>query len=151
MKQPRVDRASLTWMGHCYCFVGADGTHVVYDNCRSIYVCNVADFLSVRTIPRSHQSQPGGVVRDRWEPEVWVTRLPVLLEGRQQDQTSSLPLGRVLAIPTALSFIRPDLRSDGVQVSDVDECCVPLLLFCDREVQTQQVYETKRQKPRRES
>lgn len=138
-------------MGHCYCVVGTDGAHIVYDNCRGVVVCNVTDFLSVCTIPRSHQRHPGGVVQDRWEPEVWVARLPVLQEGRHQDQTSGLFLGRVLAIPPALGFICPDLRSDGVQVGDVDKCCVPLLFFCYREVQAQQVDETKRQQPRRES
>lgn len=138
-------------MGHRYSVVGTDGAHVVNDNCRRVVVCSVPDFLSVCAVPRSHQRHPGGAGGDRREPDARVARLSVLREGRHQDQTSGFPLGRVLAIATALGFLCPDLRSDGVQVGDVDKRRVPLLLLCNREVQAQQVDEAKRQQPRRES
>lgn len=146
-----MDRWSLTWMGHCYGVVGTAGAHIVYDNCRGVEVCSVPDLLSVCTVPCSHQRHPGVVVRDRREPDVWVARLSVLQGGRHQHQTSGFPLGRLLAIPPALCFLRPDLRRDRVQVGDVDKSSVPFLLLCNREVQTQQVHETERQQPRRES
>lgn len=89
-------------------------------------------------------------MRDRWEPDSRVARLSVLLEGRYQDQASDFFLGRVLAIPTALTFLCLDLRRDGVQVGDVDKGGVPLLFLRNREVQAQKVNETKRQETRRE-
>lgn len=138
-------------MGHCYGFVGAAGAHVVYDNCRGIEVCDVTDFLPVCAVSRSHQSHPGGVLRCRREPDVWVARLSVLQEGRHQDQTSGFFLGRVFAVSAALGFLCLDLRSDGVQIGDVDKSGVPFLFLCYREVQAQQVDEAKRQQPRRES
>lgn len=138
-------------MGHCYGVIGASGAHVVYDNCRGVVVCDITDFLPVSAIPRSYQRHPRGVWRGRREPDVSVAPLSVLQEGRHQDQTSSFFLRGVLAIPTALGFLRPHLRRDGVQVGDVNESCVPLLLLCNREVQAQQVDEAKRHQPRRES
>lgn len=109
-----VDRLSLTWMGHCYGVVGTVGAHIVYENSRGVEVCSVTDLVSVCTIPRSHQRHPGGVGRDRGEPDSWVARLSVLQEGRHQDQSSGFLLGRVLTIPTALGFLCPDLRGNGV-------------------------------------
>lgn len=138
-------------MWHCYGVVGTAGAHIVYDNCRRVVGCDVVDLLSVRAVPRSHQRHPGGVGRRGGEPDARVARLSVLREGRHQHQTSGFSLGRVLSIATALGFLRPDLRRDGVQVGDVDKRRVPLLFLRHREVQTQQVDEAERQQPRRES
>lgn len=151
MEKRKCARLSLTWMGHCYGVVGIGGAHIVYHNCRGVVVCNVTDLLSVGTVPISHQSHPGGVSGERREPEAGVARLPVLQAGRNQDQTSGFFLGRLLTIPSALGFLRPDLGSDGIQIGDVDKSSVPLLFLCNRKVQAQQVHETKRQQPRRES
>lgn len=134
-------------MGHCYGIVGA----VVYDYCGHVGVCNVSDFLSVGAVPCGHQRHPGGAPRDTGEPDIRVARLPVLREGRDQHQTSGFSFRRVLAIPTALGFLRLDHRGNGVEIRDVDKRCVPLLLLCDREVQAKQVDEAKRKQPRRES
>lgn len=143
--------SSLTWVGHGYCVVCTAGTHVIDDNCRGVQICNIPDFLSERAVPRGHQRHPGSVWGHRGEPDVRIARLPVLRKGRQQDQTLDFFLGRVLAVATALGFLNPDLRTDRIQVCDVDKRRVPLFFFCNSEVQAQQVNETKWQQPRRES
>lgn len=128
---------SLTWVRHCYCVVGTAGAHIIDDNCRGVDICDVPDFLSKRAVPRGHQRHPGGVVGHRGEPDVWVASLSVLRKGRQQDQTLDFFLGRVLAVPTALGFLYPDLRADRIQVRDVDKSRVPFFFFCNSEVQAQ--------------
>lgn len=135
--------SSPTWVGHCYCVVGTAGAHVIDDNCRRVEICDVPDFLPERAVPRGHQCHPGGIGGHRGEPDLWIARLSVLRKARHQDQTLDFSLGRVLAVPTALGFLDPDLRTDGIQVCDVDEGRVPLFFFCNSEVQAQQVNETK--------
>lgn len=142
---------SLTWVGHCYCVVGTVGAHIIDDNCRGVEICDVPDFLLEGAVPRGNQRHPGGALGHSGEPDVWVARLSVLQKWRHQDQTLDFFLGRVLAVPTALGFLHPDLRADRIQVRDVDKRRVPFLLFCNSEVQAQQVNETKWQQPRRES
>lgn len=129
-------------MGHGYGFVGAAGAGVVYDHSRGVQVGDVSDFLLVRTVFRSQQSHPGGVVGHRGETDKGVAALSVLGERRYQNQTFGFLLGRVLAVAPALSFLRLDLRCDRVQVGDVDKGGVPFLFLRHREVQTQQVDKT---------
>lgn len=130
-------------MGHGDGVVGAAGAHVIDDNCRGVEICDVPDLLSEGAVPRGHQRHPGGVWGHRGEPDVRIARLPVLRKARHQDQTLDFFLGRVLAVATALGFLHPDLGTDGIQVGDVDKRRVPLFLFCNSEVQAQQVNETK--------
>lgn len=141
-------------MGHGDGLVGdgvAAGAHVVDDHGRGVLGGGVADLVPERAVPLGDERDPvlarAGAGR---EAGVGVAGLPLGGRRGHQHLAAGIQLGRLLPVAAALALLAAQLSraaAAGLGVGDVHEGRVPLLFLGHREIQAQQMHETKGEQP----